>query len=314
MNIIVSSLSDIKKTGVSSDLDSAKLFISKKIENEELNSLLSNIRLENNGIYFLQAVSSVALEKNDYLGYRLYSKVAIPNGSYSFKIGNLVFENFEILGNEELIDQHDPIYVIDRRINPITTTIVAQDANSQQITFYINKKYDGVSFIDDSKIVYADYIPLDLNERKQSGEISPEVNFFSDKLEVVYESIEPPVGRVGEWIMLKWNLPYAVTKLAGIIHFAISIVDKSGDTRTYTWQTLPSSFTISANLAQRGDTVLTPEDTSKLTELVEQVNVLQTDVDNLETFLGNQSDNEPENDAEVVIGGGGAPVEKEGKI
>jgi len=41
MNIIISSLSEIKKTGTSADLDSAKLFIAKSIENSA--SLLMNI-------------------------------------------------------------------------------------------------------------------------------------------------------------------------------------------------------------------------------------------------------------------------------
>ena len=312
MNIIVSSLNDIKKTGICTDLDSAKLFLSKKISNTDLENLLLNIRLQNNGTYFLIASPSSALEKNDYLGYRLYSKTNIPNGSYSFKIGNLSIENFEVESNEKLIDQHDPIYIIDRKINPVTTTIVAEDANSQQLTFYINKKYDGVSFIDDgSKSIYADYIPLDLKKQKEEGKISEEINFFSSKLNIIHENVEPPVGRVGEWIILKWDLPYEATKLAGIIHFAISVIDKTGDTRTYTWQTLPSSFVVSQNLAKRGDIVLSPEETSRLTELVAQVNTLQTDVNNLEAFLGNQTDDESDNDTEVIIGGGGALREED---
>ena len=130
MNIIISSLSDIKKTGNCTDLDSAKLFISKDIQGEDLNILLSTIKLIGSGSYYLNAVLNTSLEKNDYFGYRLYSKVPVNNGNYTFEIGSLSIEGFEVQGNEELIDQHDPIYIIDRKINPITTTIVAEDANS----------------------------------------------------------------------------------------------------------------------------------------------------------------------------------------
>jgi hypothetical protein len=119
MNIVISSLDEIKITGTSSDLDSAKLFIAKSIDDKT--SLLSNILLEGNGFYPLIAVPSTALAKNDFEGYRLTSRINIPNGTYTFRIGALSIESFVVESNETLIDEHEPVYVIGRKINPITT-------------------------------------------------------------------------------------------------------------------------------------------------------------------------------------------------
>lgn len=309
MNIIISSLSEIKKTGVSQDLDSAKLFISKTLSNSEKDRLLSEIKLEGNGTYFLTAISTPTLDKNDYFGYFLTSDTFIPNGTYTFIIGELKIDSFEVLSNEELIDQHNPIYIIDRKINPITTTIVAQDVNSQQLTFYINKKYDGISFIDNSKTIYADYIPLNLQDLIAKGVIPSETTFLSDKVNIVSDDVQTPDKQNREWIMLQWNLPPLATQLSGSVKFAISVVDSSGDNTAYVWQTLPSAFTVSANLAKRSEIIISsPEDQPVLSELANQVNALQQDVDNLEVFLGNQSDDISDNDQEIIISGGGAPI------
>ena len=306
MNIIISSLSEIKKTGVSSDLDSAKLFISKLIPNDQL---LSTIKLEGNGVYFLTAVPSSSLDKNDYFGYFLTTDTFIPNGTYTFVIGDLSIDSFVLENNEQLIDQHNPIYIIDRKINPVTTTIVAEDVNSQQLTFYINKKYDGISFIDESKTIYVDYIPLNLKELIENGIVPKETTFLSDKVQVISEDVYAPDKQNREWIMLQWNLPPFATKINGTVNFAISVVDKFGDNSAYVWQTLPSSFVVSKNLAKRPEIVIvSPEDPPILSNLVDQINDLQQDVTSLEVLLGNQSDEDPSNDEEVIIGGGGAPI------
>lgn len=302
MNIIISSLSEIKKTGTGADLDSAKLFIAKSIENSA--SLLMNIQLIGNGIYPLIATQKDSLEKNDFYGYQLNSRVFVPNGEYIFKIGNLEIESFIIQGDKTLIDEHEPIYIIGRQINPIAAQIVAEDANSQQFTFYIKNKYDGVSFIDESKAIYADYIPVNKED------LPLNTNFLSDRLAVVYEDIMPPYGQESEWILLKWSLPYLATKTAGVVNFQISVINAFGDSREYTWQTLPSSFKVSKNLAPRGDTVLTPEETSILADLIDDVNEIKEDVNALEVFVGNQADDDLGNDFEILISGGSAPSEE----
>lgn len=302
MNIIISSLSEIKKAGTGTDLDSSKLFIAKSIENSA--SLLMNIQLIGNGIYPLIATQKNSLEKNDFYGYQLSSRVSVPNGEYTFKIGNLEIESFIIQGEKTFIDEHEPIYIIGRQINPITAQIVAEDANSQQFTFYIKKKYDGVSFVDESKAIYADYIPVNKED------LPLNTNFLSDRLAIVYENAIPPHEQESEWILLKWSLPYLATKTAGVVNFQISVINAYGDNREYTWQTLPSSFKVSKNLAPRGDTILTPEETTILSELIDDVNEIKEDVNALEVFVGNQADDDLGNDFEILISGGSAPSEE----
>jgi hypothetical protein len=91
--------------------------------------------------------------------------------------------------------------------------------------------------------------------------------------------------------------------LAGNVRFALSVLDESTDTRAYTWQTLPSSFTVSPNLGFRTSIVLPQEEISVLAELTNRV-------DDLEELVGYQSDDEGLNDREIIFNGGGAPVEK----
>lgn len=306
MNIIISSLSEIKKIGTSTDLDSAKLFISKSILETDRSKMLLNIFLNGNGgTYPLIASQSSSLEKNDYYGYFLNSRVNIEDGTYTFSIDTLSLDGFVILGNEKLIDEHDPIYIIGRQINPVKTQILAQDFKSQQFTFYIKKKYDGISFLDSSKRIYVDYIPVDRNDLIL--EDGSTIEFLSDEIKEKIE-IQPPHGQEGEWLALKWDLPYPATKMAGSVRFALSVIDSSNDARAYTWQTLPSSFTVSKNIGLRNNIVLTPEEESQLQGLIDEVDSLRQDVDAIDAYLGEQTDTDPGNDEEIVWGGGGAPI------
>jgi hypothetical protein len=143
--------------------------------------------------------------------------------------------------------------------------------------------------------------PNDLPEGKE---------FISDPAIVITEDIIPPNGQEGEWIMLKWNLPYLATKMAGTVRFAVSVIDHYGDERSYTWQTFPSSFNVSQNIGLRTGLTLTPADESILGELVDNMQTLQTDVDAIEMYLGEQTDEDPANDKEILIIGGGAPIEE----
>ena len=304
MNIVISSLTDMKVTGLntgSKDLDSAKLFVSKTITDN------IDLTLEGaNGTYPLIKTLSNPLEKAEYLGYKLYSRVNVPDGAYSVIATGVDAEvTLELEGNNALTDEHDAVLIIGRNINPISTQILAQDINSQQFTFYIKKKYDGVSFIDETKRIFFDYIPVDPNDLPEGKE------FISDPAIVITEDIIPPNGQEGEWIMLKWNLPYLATKMAGTVRFAVSVIDHYGDERSYTWQTFPSSFIISQNIGLRTGLTLTPTDESILDELVDNVQTLQTDVDAIEMYLGEQTDEDPANDKEILLIGGGAPI-KEG--
>ena len=120
----------------------------------------------------------------------------------------------------------------------------------------------------------------------------------SDKITNITELTESPNGQEGEWLLLRWDVPYDATKLAGTVRFALSVLAKDGDARTYTWQTLPSSFTVSANIGLRSSNIYIPPQ--------EEATIVQR-VNDIETFIGFQSDDDPSNDNEIIISGGGAP-------
>lgn len=308
MNIIISSLdaNGIHFTGPieAVDIDSLKLFISKKIKNTD--SILIEL-VGNQLTYVIEKVRKTSLEKNDYYGFQLLSRVPVLNDSYqvvikynddSIPCGTITVEN-----KQQLEDEHDPVLVVGRKIGEITSPIVAQDANSQQIEFFIKRKYDGISFLDESKIIYIDYVPVD----KKTSKGEP-VEFLSDKIKEIFE-VQPPAGYEGEWLLLKWTLPYEATRLAGEVKYAISVIDMSNDTRIYTWQTFPSSFVVHENIGFRQEIVLTPEDESKLTELVREINTLKENVLDIENILGYQTDSDSDNDVEIIFSGGTAPID-----
>lgn len=275
-----------------------KLFIDKNISDQDLVLTLK----KDDASYPLTKIISIGLEKDQFNGYRLSSQVSIPDGEYDIFINGIdVKSKVSITDTSSLIDEHEPIYIIGRQINPVTTTILAQDANSQQFTFYIKKKYDGISFLDEDKRVYIDYIPVDkndLNIEMEDGEVKT-VEFLSDPIsEIIYNNVIPPDGQEGEWVVLKWNLPYPVTKTAGRVTFALSVVDPTNN-RYYTWQTLPSSFEISANIGYRDGINLSPKEESIFADLSERVA-------SIEDSLGNQTDEDAENDVEVIFEGGNA--------
>ena len=318
MNIILSSLDEqgiriTKKTEVESngnigiDIDSIQLFIAKSIESPET----INIALQKEGDsipkYILNKINYKNLEKDRFLGYKLIPMFNVPYGSYSFIIsqGDIIItsELFSIVDSNILIDEHEPSRIINRTIGPINSKIIAQDVNSQQLSFYIRKKYDGVSFIDSNKSIWFDYVPLDPNDLKnnlvidENGESVVPTFLSSGDIEVV-ENILPPFEQEGEWVLLKWTPPYLATKVAGQVSFALSIVSTRGE-RTYTWQTEPSSFEVLPNIGFRVGAVATHSEKTNFNQLFDRV-------DSIETFLGNNTDDIPSNDQELVVGGGSA--------
>jgi hypothetical protein len=74
------------------------------------------------------------LDKQNYFGYRLTSDRPIPANSYMLSVnGNWMDGSglYYYASQQVLADEHSPIYIIGRKIDLITTQIVAQDANSQ---------------------------------------------------------------------------------------------------------------------------------------------------------------------------------------
>lgn len=195
-----------------------------------------------------------------------------------------------------MTDEHAVVHINDRTIGPITTPIVAQDRNSQQITFQIKKLYDGVSFLDETKKIYIDYIPIGFSPYEDdNGNV---VNFLSDEIHQVKEIIaENDVS----YLQFLWNVPPEATKAVGVIRYGISILGT--EEFDYIWQTNPSTFTVSANLGIRPIIpVSSPEDVSLLSDILSDVNELKEDVGALQSMDMDKD----YNNSEFIIGGGGA--------
>lgn len=305
MNIIISSLdtNGIKITSTSAtDIDHARLFVLK-----ELN--ITPTRLDfftEESIFLITPIPSEALVKKGYDGYYLSTRSAMPLEDYSIRIhydtAARASQELEYSGTVEisndLEDEHEIIMIKDRTISPVTTTMIAGDRNSQQLRFYIKKCYDGISFLDESKTIVVDFIP--------HKDLLPEgKTFYSSLVTAVLDDPEPE-GESGDWILLKWNIPYIATAKAGTVKFALAVLGAN-----YVWQTKPSSFTVAESIGLRENGTLTPEEYSQLEEIMENLDILQQDVDVLqqdvvaiEETLGNQTDDDENNDEYVIINGG----------
>lgn len=302
MNIIISSLSKITIVAEEiKDFDSAKLFISKSIPNQD-KAIFSLTRED--FTYPLKAVKVASLEKNEFYGYRLTTISALNDGSYYFNATfqdeeTLVSDAFMIESNDDLIDEHDPVLIIGRKINPVTAEILQQDLGSQQITFYMRAKYDGVSFLDESKKVYIDFVPVDKSILTIEGKT---FDFLSMELKNI-TPISAPNGSDEQWMALKWKVPYVITKDAGIVPFQITIAEMNSENLlSYIWQTFQSSITISKNIGFRAGLNVQPE--------TEVVNTIIKRLEDLEEVVGYQSDDIADNDKIVILdcGWGGSSL------
>lgn len=306
MNIIVSSNKEIKIVDNSvTDINKAKLFIANdlisNVENVKVSLKLSTIisTYDNQDLnytlfFLITATHSAKLDKQNYRGFVLSCQTAIPSmeNGYSavLKIDNNDIGTVNSLNlNNILEDDSSVVLITDRTIAPITTAMVAEDRNSQQITFQIKEMYDGVSFLDDKKI-FVDYIPVDKELLEKDGDLRP---FLSRE---ITEKI--PIILDGEnWIRLKWNVPWQAMKQQGVVKFSIAVVDEK---RNYIWQTFASSFTVFPNLGMRPPVEFSSSDEAS------QFSNLITEVDNLKTLLGNQSNLDTSDDEEVLFNAGGA--------
>lgn len=236
--------------------------------------------------------------------------------------------------NEYYIDQHAPIYVQNKTLDVTTSgiTLVAEDSESECIIFRIEKTYDGISALDPSKIIYVDYIPANLNAETEK------VSFYSDK--ILSRSEVEMDGKV--YIDLKWIVPYNAVRAAGKLTIALAIlgqstsIDHEGNQIPYLWQSLPAVLTVRPNIALRHDIKITPEQTATLESVNAQVQRIQEFVDdidnvsNINTETGEITYTTRENgtsstetisvadlmiqdfvDEEIILSGGGAPVEEE---
>ena len=314
MNIIVPSNEEIKITDNSiTDINKVKIFIANDLVTDIISTKVV-LKLSTTFIsyddtediydlqqqlnYSLTVVYTPKFDKQNYRGFTLSYPMMIPalEDGYTavLYIGEKIIDfgtTHLYLNNLPLQDDANIVLISDRTIAPIKTAIVAQDRNSQQITFQIKEKYDGVSLLDPSKKVFIDYIPVD--EVLLTDQNGDKVSFLSDE---ILNKIPITLGE-DKWVQLKWNVPFAATCKQGTVKFAIAVVNEE---RSYVWQTFPSSFTVSANLGLRPSIeVENPEQISKLNQLID-------DVSDLKELVGNQSNEDLSDDETMIFDAGGA--------
>jgi hypothetical protein len=73
------------------------------------------------------------------------------------EINEVSYENFlgvSLIEPEQMQDEHDHIIIKDdRTISSNSVVLIAEDSNSQMVTFEIDELYDGISILTDSKKV-----------------------------------------------------------------------------------------------------------------------------------------------------------------
>lgn len=210
--------------------------------------------------------------------YTIGLSAKIPEVEYSLGFSGVTDEEGKVLKmtfkNDfpSLEDEHNYLQIIHRDIQIIDNQImlVAEDSMSQQIRFKMKKHYDGISFIDKTKKIYIDYIPpnweadvkpnlirqaIDADQQEYADAIS-KINFIHSSLtyEEFLESDSDPDK--SDYIYLIWNVPYLATIQAGILTFAISVINDvisidSPQRITYLWQTLPAQLTVQPNIGKR---------------------------------------------------------------
>lgn len=310
MNIIISSLdaNGMKVTGASqADINSAKLFIAKSLN-------VTPLRLElilDSFIYSLNITASPSYDKANFYAYGLSAAYSIPFDNYKIKLyyqgttranESLALEDEVALMND-LEDEHTIFAISDRTIAKVTTQIIAEDRHSQQISFSLKKLYDGISFLNEDKKIYVDYIPVGFvpYEIEILDGTKEKVNFLSTEITEKLENEDN--------VILKWNVPSDAMQKSGSVKFAISVIDFATG---YIWQTSPSQLTILPNLGKRlSSPIGSTEEISAFAELTAKVNELEDDMAGLEEIVGFQSDNDIFNDKEVIFSGGNAPKEEQ---
>lgn len=348
MNIIISSLDEINVVGSTTNVDISDIrFYSFKDKDELIpklipkfvtfksSSSIDSIQVEREYLYEL--VEASLFNKPNYICYKIKENEKpcnFPNEQYDIKVTFADESYKEIKGPYsllQLVDEHGAVLVTDRKIDQITTPIVAQDRNSQQIVFHLKKCYDGISFLDETKEIFVDYIPVDFIPIIDDN--GNTINFYSS---LIHDKNLFTDAQGVEWVEIKWNIPPAAIEKAGIVKYDIAVVDRHGDV-SYVWQTLPSSFTVSENLAKRPLVLVEPnEKPDILADLIDEINSLNDFVANLDnvsainenegTITYTSRENgvateteysvldlatatiDEEGEEEIEVGGGGAPI------
>lgn len=296
------------------EIDTVRVYVQKNTETSQPIAVPTELRLEYSEepdegmpLYLIENISlkqddSLTLEK--YFGFvpkvgdafpaKNYTCTLIVNGA-KYNVGEFIF------ANNSMIDQHNALMIKDKTITVVNKEVmlVAEDHLSQEITFLIKEKYDGISFLDETKKVYVDYIPV--GYAPQAGEPS----FLSDNH--IVRSYAPNTTDGDNWIYLRWRVPNTATRKAGKLSFALAVLGSD-----YVWQTQPASLTVYPNIGFRGTEEpfipSEPESDEALTELEERISTIEENYLSM-TGAGNEYglvSSADDGDDEILLGGGSA--------
>lgn len=296
------------------EIDTVKVYAQKDTDNSQPIAVPTALRLEyseepDEGMpfYLVETISlkqdeSLTLEK--YFGFVLKAAEALPAKLYTctlitedkeYPVGEFSFTN------SSMTDQHNVLMIRDKTITVVNKEVmlVAEDHLSQEVTFLIKEKYDGISFLDDTKKIYVDYIPV--GYKPAEGDPA----FFSD--DQITRSHAPKTDDGDNWIYLKWRVPNTATHKAGKLSFALAVIGTD-----YVWQTQPAILTVYPNIGLRGtDDPLVPSPSDPdiaLTELEERIATIEENYVSV-TGAGNEYglvSSANDEDDEILLGGGSA--------
>lgn len=335
MNIIVAQDKSVRLTQYSNQstysLDEISFYLSKGLELPEDVFLSLEIgddkytfylaqesEVVNYYIYKINIIQDVSLSANAYNLVLLLNEerisletIKLNKMSYKAPIARFLLRN--AVAAPAISDQHKAIEIEDRTIKMTqANVIIAEDNNSQCITFKMSKTYDGIDLYEDiqaeSKNCFIDYV-LPNDESK---------TLYNLKILKTNVIVDPEDDTK---MLIKWLVSYNVTQTEGTVQFAISICGiEEGD--YYIWQTAPANLVISPNLHKRNESIVIEPDNDyqqvrkEIFELQGNVTTLQGDVATLDTRLDNietsdvlNADDDGESvNYEVLFSGGGAPV------
>lgn len=163
--------------------------------------------------------------------------------------------------------------ILDKEAMANLPLLLEEDCLSECMTFKIEKFYDGVSFFDDSKSIFVDYVPAKFSPEEK------DISFFSDEIHSKTEIIENDIS----YLLLKWVIPQRALRDAGTLKIALSVQNHSDLENYYIWQTLPASFTIEKNIGNRTSYEATPDTVVSLSSLSEAIKEINDYLNELKT-------------------------------
>ena len=296
------------------EIDTVRVYIQKSADTSQPIAVPTALRLEcseepgDDGMpFYLKETISLKQDGNltldKYFGFVPSAAAAFPAKPY---VCTLIADDVEYevgtfnFANNSMLDEHNALLVKDKTITVVSkdTMLVAEDHLSQEITFLIKEKYDGVSFLDNTKKVYVDYIPV--GYKPAEGQPA----FFSDNH--ITRSVASNISDQENWIYLRWRVPNTATHKAGKLSFALAVLGSD-----YVWQTQPATLTVYPNIGFRGtDMPFVPTDPEEetLAELEERISLIE---DNYVSVAGANNEyglvsSANDGDDEILLGGGSA--------